>query len=150
MIEPLPLNLAQEIAPSLANFHWGIGGSLLLWKLGLEPNPRDLDIMTTAEHFPSVSQRIAQKLGEGVRTPHATFQSTCFARFDSAGAVSVDLFADVRVKRPDAMVSWNFDPQRIEQWRGLPWMLPNDWLELYELFDRRERVKSLREYLARN
>lgn len=145
---PRPLALAQEIAPSLAGMHWGIGGSLLLWKLGLEAEPRDLDIMTTAEHFESVSQRIAQRLGEGVRTPHATFQSTHFARFDSAAAVSVDLFADVRVKRSDELVSWNFDPQRIEHWRGLPWMLPGDWLELYELFDRPERVKALREYLA--
>lgn len=148
MTEPPPLILAQGIAPSLAGMHWGIGGSLLLWKLGLEPKPRDLDIMTTAEHFPAVSERITQRLGEGVRTPHATFNSIHFARFDSNGGASVDLFAEVRVKRSDELESWNFNPQRIEYWRGLPWMLPGDWLELYSLFDRPERVKALREYLA--
>jgi hypothetical protein len=129
--------------------HWGIGGSLLLWKLGLEAQPRDLDIMTTAEHFPAVSQCIAQRLGEGVRTPHATFNSVYFARFDGAGAASIDLFAEVRVKRNGEWVSWSFDPQNVEDWRGLPWMLPAAWLELYELFDRPERVRALREYLAR-
>src|SRR5688572_29199849 len=99
MNEPRPLILAQEIAPLLAGMHWGIGGSLLLWKLGLEAEPRDLDIMTTAQHFPAASQRIALRLGEGVRTPHPTFRSTCFARFESGTAGSIDLFAEVRVER---------------------------------------------------
>ena len=128
--------------------HWGIGGSLLLWKLGLEAKPRDLDIMTTAAHFPSVSRRIEQRLGEGVRTPHPTFHSIHFAKFTSEAAVSVDLFADVRVTKKDASLSWSFDPGAVEYWRDLPWMLPSAWLELYELFDRPERVKALRAYLA--
>lgn len=144
---PPPLALAQEIAPLLAGLHWGIGGSLLLWKLGLETNPRDLDIMTTAAHFPSASQLIAQKLGEGVRTPHPAFKSTHFAKFNSEGAVSIDLFAEVRVMKNDESASWSFDPQSVEVWRGLPWMLPSAWLELYTLFDRPERVSALRAYL---
>src|SRR5262245_41994671 len=135
MTDPSPLTLAQEIAPSLAQLQWGIGGSLLLWRLGLEPKPRDLDIMTTAEHFPAINDVFARRLGAGVRTPHPNFRSVHFAKFESDGAVAVDLFAEVRVKKPDQVVSWNFDPQRIEVWRDLPWMLPKDWLELYTLFD---------------
>ena len=148
MSEPPPLSLPKEIAPLLADMHWGIGGSLLLWKLGLETRPNDLDIMTTAAHFDAVSQRIARRFGGGVRTPHPTFRSAYFARFDTEGPASIDLFADVRVKRENEMASWNFDPQGVEYWRGLPWMLPASWLELYELFDRPERVRALRAYLA--
>ena len=146
--EPPPFVLAQELAPLLAEMHWGIGGSLLLWKLGLEANPKDLDIMTTAEHFDSVRQRLAQRLGEGVRTPHPSFRSTCFARFESPGSAPVDLFAEVSVRRNDEVESWRFDPQHVEYWRGLPWMLPSAWLELYKLFDRPERVRALQGFLG--
>ncbi len=146
--EPPPLILAKEIAPLLVDLHWGIGGSLLLWKLGLETSPNDLDIMTTAAHFESVSQRIARRFGGGVRTPHPTFRSAYFARFETDGPASIDLFADVRVKKSDELACWNFDPQAVEYWRGLPWMMPASWLELYELFDRPERVRALRAYLA--
>src|SRR5262245_5878290 len=131
MEQPPPLVLAQEIAPLLAGMHWGIGGSLLLWKLGLETKPNDLDIMTSAADFNAVNLRIAEKFGEGVRTPHPTFRSAHFARFVSDGPASIDLFADVAVKRNDELVSWSFDPRSVEYWLGLPWMRPVDWLELY-------------------
>jgi hypothetical protein len=72
--QPPPLMLAKEIAPSLVDMHWGIGGSLLLWKLGLETSPNDLDIMTTAAHFGAVSQRIARRYGGGGGPPQTTFR----------------------------------------------------------------------------
>ena len=147
MASPPPLVLAQEIAPLLADVHWGIGGSLLLWKLGLEANPRDLDIMTTAEHFTSACERLAQKWGPGMRTPHSTFHSVHFAKFNSGGAVSIDLFAEVRVTKNGETASWSFDPKGVEHSQGLPWMEPSAWLELYTLFDRPERVSALRTYL---
>ena len=146
MVSPPPLLLARQIAPLLDGVHWGIGGSLLLWRLGLEANPRDLDIMTTAAHFPLAYQRIGEKLGDGVRTPHPSFKSMHFAKFNADGAVSIDLFAEVRVTNNDT-TSWRFDPEGVEFWQGLPWMLPSAWLELYTLFDRPERVNALRTYL---
>ena len=42
-----------------------------------------------------------------------------------------------------------FDPQTVEQADGLPWMRPQDWRDLYALFDRPERVRQLTDYLAR-
>ena len=145
---PPPLVLAHEIAPLLGALHWGIGGSLLLWKLGLEARPNDLDIVTTSAHFAAVSQLLVRRFGESVHTPHPTFRSVHFAKFVAKGRASIDLFAEVRVKRADGFASWSFDPQSVQAWRGLPWMLPRDWLLLYELFDRPERVKALRGYLA--
>ena len=140
--------LAQQIAPLLAGKDWGIGGSLLLWKLGIEPRPNDLDIMTTAAHFGVVSRPLEEKFGAGVRTPHPAFRSAHFARFSTDAGVSIDLFAGVRVERGGQSSSWNFDPRSVMEWRGLPWMRPADWLELYELFDRPERVNALIRYLA--
>jgi hypothetical protein len=109
MIVPPPVAIAQEIAPKLSGLPWAIGGSVLMWKLGLEPAPRDLDVMTDPEHFPRVSALIAEVCGLGRAASHPRYRSGFFRRFD-----------------------------------GLPWMRAQDWLVLYQLFGRPERVKVLR------
>src|SRR4249919_1195024 len=98
METPPAVRLAQELAPTLQGLDWGIGGSSLLWNLGLAEVPRDLDLVTTAAHFPEVRRLISLKLGEGSGTPHPVYRSRYFARFAPLGPVSVDLFADVRVE----------------------------------------------------
>jgi len=149
MIHPPPVRLAQDLAPTLRGLDWGIGGSSLLWKLGLSREPRDLDLVTTAAHFPEVRRLISLTLGEGSNTPHPVYRSRHFARFASAGPVAVDLFAQVRVETPRGMVEWTFDPATLELRDGLPWMRAEDWVQLYTLFDRPARVKALTDYLAR-
>jgi hypothetical protein len=146
---PPPVRLAQDLAPTLRGLDWGIGGSTLLWKLGLAEVPRDLDLVTTAAHFPEVRRIISLKLGDGAVTPHPVYRSRYFARFAPMGPVSVDLFAEVRVETPDGILEWAFDPAALELRDGLPWMRAEDWVQLYRLFDRPTRVKALTDYLAR-
>lgn len=146
MTIPAPMVLARQLAALLHKLEWGIGGSVLLWKLGLESAPRDLDIMTSSGHFEEASARIADLLGPGAAVPHPAYRSRFFARYVGRTA-SVDLFADVRVQRANGPASWAFDPSSIELYDGLPWMRALDWLELYELFDRPDRVDALRAYI---
>jgi len=145
---PPPLRLAQDLAPTLLGLDWGIGGSSLLWRLGLAEAPRDLDLVTTAADFPEVRRLISLKLGDGSDTPHPVYRSRYFARFAPTGPVSVDLFAEVRVERSDGILEWAFDPATLELRDGLPWMRAEDWVQLYKLFDRPMRVKALTDYLA--
>ena len=145
---PPPIRLAQDLAPSLRGLDWGIGGSSLLWNLGLADAPRDLDLVTTAEHFPEVRRLISLKLGEGADTPHPVYRSRYFARFAPLGPVSVDLFAEVRVETSSGILEWAFDPAALELRDGLPWMRAEDWVQLYKLFNRPARVKALTDYLA--
>lgn len=145
---PPAVRLAQDLAPSLRGLDWGIGGSSLLWNLGIAEAPRDLDLVTTAAHFPEVRRLISLKLGEGSDTPHPTYRSRCFARFATMGPVSVDLFAEVRVETSEGILEWAFDPTGLELRDGLPWMRAEDWVQLYKLFDRPTRVKALTDYLA--
>lgn len=147
MIVPSPVALAQEIAPRLAGLPWAIGGSVLMWKLGLEPAPRDLDVMTDAKHFPRVSALITEVCGLGREVSHPRYRSGFFRRFDGRTA-SVDLMADVSVQTVNGLLSWKFDPAGIVIDGGLPWMRAQDWLVLYELFDRPERVKVLRQFIS--
>lgn len=145
---PPPVRLAQHLAPALRGLDWGIGGSSLLWRLGLIQMPRDLDIVTTAAHFPEVQRLISLELGAGVGSSHPTFRSRCFARFAPTGPVPVDLFAEVRVETSSGILEWTFDPTTLKWQDDLPWMRAEDWLVLYELFDRPLSVKALADYLA--
>ena len=145
---PPPIRLAQDLAPTLRGFDWGIGGSSLLWSLGIADAPRDLDLVTTAAHFPEMHRLISLKLGETSSPSHPTYRSRYFARFAPENLVSVDLFADVRVETSDGVAEWTFQPANLDVRDNLPWMRAEDWLHLYQLFDRPAQVKVLRDYLA--
>lgn len=145
---PPAVRLAQELAPTLQGLDWGIGGSSLLWNLGLAEAPRDLDLVTTAAHFPEVRRLLSLKLGASSDIPHPVYRSRCFARFAPAGPVPVDLFAEVRVETSNGVLEWAFDPAGLELRAGLPWMRAEDWVQLYKLFDRPAQVKALTDYLA--
>lgn len=145
---PPPVRLGQELAPALRGLDWGIGGSSLLWNLGLADSPRDLDLVTTVAHFPEARRLVSLRLGEGSAAAHPTYRSRCFVRFAPMGPVPVDLFAGVRVETADGILEWAFDPAALELRDGLPWMRAEDWVQLYKLFDRPARVKALTDYLA--
>jgi len=141
---PSPLLLAHELAPSLSGLQWGIGGSLLLHHLKLVTDPQDLDIVTTLEDFPELQTRLLSILGPASQIDHPTYASTHFSRFTSPHGVNLDVMADIRVRTTTGLKSWEFDPRTVVKTNGLPWMHPRDWLNVYEMFDRPERVASLR------
>jgi hypothetical protein len=145
---PPPIRLAQDLAPTLRGLDWGIGGSSLLWRLGLADAPRDLDLVTTAAHFPEMHRLISLKLGAASSPSHPTYRSRYFARFAPKGPIPVDLFADVQVETSNGVAEWAFQPANLGVRDNLPWMRAEDWLHLYQLFDRPAQVKALRDYLA--
>ena len=149
MTMPPPLALAHALAPALAGLHWGIGGSCLLHHLGLEAAPRDLDIVTTPEHFEVLRQRVEGRLGPGQRPPHPDYRTRHFLQFVSPQGVGLDLLAGIAVRRGDGLASWHFDPASVQTDDGLPWMRVADWLQLYRLFGRSARVARLEAWLAR-
>jgi hypothetical protein len=145
---PPPLLLAHELAPSLAGLQWGIGGSLLLYHLKLVTDPQDLDIVTTPEDFPAVNERLLSILGPASPIAHPTYASTHFPRFTSPDGVNLDVMAGIRVRTTTGLKSWEFDPRTLVRTNGLPWMQPQDWLDLYEMFIRPERATVLRDHLS--
>lgn len=147
LTQPPPVVLAHELAPLLEGLTWGIGGSVLMWNLGLEPAPRDLDVVTTPDDFDAIRERVARRLGPPAEVPHSMYQSRCFARFAADGPASMDLMAGIQVKTARGLVSWAFDQTTLSVKDGLPWMRPEDWIELYELFDRPQRAMALRDHL---
>lgn len=149
-MQPLtPIRIAREIAPLLHGVRWGIGGSVLLHRYGLIKRPRDLDIVTTPEEFPTMYSLLTHKMGRSIPAPHAVFSSRNFARFQVAKGMFLDTMAGIQVRQGDSLVAWNFDPTTIVEYDGLPWMTIADWRVLYSLFGRPERVHLIECYLAR-
>jgi hypothetical protein len=147
---PPPIVLAHRLTPLLAGLEWGIGGSTLLFHLGLETAPADLDIVTTPAQFDELEKRLSQHLGPSFRPSHRAYRSLHFAKFRSSAGVGVDVMADIAVRLGSALEHWQFDPQTITHADGLPWMRAADWVVLYRLFQRPARVSQLTAYLARS
>ncbi len=145
---PAPVVLARDLAPQFGGLDWAIGGSSLMWRLGIEPAPTDLDLVTTPAHFDSLCAALAQRLGPGERPPHERYASAHFLRFDTAAGTAVDVMAGIRVRRGNELLPWHFDPGRTQHIDGLPWMPPSDWLTLYAWFDRPARVARLQAVLS--
>ena len=148
MSRPRSVTLAYQISPLLEGLDWAIGGSTLLHHIGIEPNPSDLDLVVQEEHFVSAVERLTATLGTGTRPLDPNYLSKHFARFRSNDGTFVDLMAGIASRTPNGIVTWNFLPSRILLREGLPWMLAEDWLELYALFNRPRRVEQLKAYLA--
>lgn len=146
---PPPLSLARRIAPLLEDIPWGIGGSVLLHHLGLEPAPSDLDVVTTVDAFPVVRDRLAGVLAVRAPKPHRNYLSAGFVRLADEQGVVVEVMAGIAVVDGGIRRAWEFRPGTVERVDGLPWMSAQDWLALYRLFDRPARVALLQRYLQR-
>ena len=148
-MQPGPLLVAREIAPVLADLQWAIGGSTLLFKLGLGEAPLDLDIVVIPEHFESTRHRLSSMLTLRPAAPHPTYASKHFARFLSATGIGVDVMAGIAIRSGSTLTSWDFDPQTVAHVDGLPWMRAEDWVCLYRLFGRHAQALQLADQLAK-
>jgi hypothetical protein len=58
--------------------------------------------------------------------------------------------AGIRGRTSTGFKSCEFNPRTLRTAIGLPWMQPQDWLDLYKMFNRPDRVTLLCSYLDRN
>lgn len=145
LLQSAPFQLARQLTPALSGLQFGIGGSLLLLELGLLTKARDLDLVCSQKDFPLITTTLARVLTVVAVPPHPEYQSEAFARFVAANGTEVDVMAGIKVKQQQ--LCWQFAPERIEWRHQLPWMTASDWLELYQLFNRPERVLLLQRWL---
>ena len=144
------LTQLQQLCTVLHPFQFGLGGSCLLWQLGLESEPNDIDIVCTQSDFALICQALQPQFSLQVTPAHPDYASAHFARFCRDGWPDIEVMAGIAVKQGDAVTSWQFNPQRCHWQDGICWMPPADWLQLYQLFNRPKRVAQLRHYLLDN
>lgn len=145
LLQSAPFQLARQLIPGLSGLELGIGGSLLMLELGLLTKARDLDLVCSQKDFPLIAAVLGRVLTQVEVPPHPEYQSAAFARFIAADGTEVDLMAGIKVKQQQ--LCWPFAPGRIEWRHQLPWMMAADWLALYQLFNRPERVLLLQAFL---
>ncbi len=126
---------------------WGIGGSVLLLHLGLLESARDVDLVCSVQSFAQIRQRLQPQCTELPVLPHPHYCSGHFARLLTPDGVVLELMADIAVYRDGKRQSWPFEPASVIWQQQLPWMQPGQWLTLYQLFDRPQRVSCLQDYL---
>ncbi len=148
MKHPELLTQLQQLCSRLQAFQFGIGGSCLLWQLGLETSPNDIDIVCTEADFSAISAALAADFTLQTVAAHPNFVSANFSRFCRAGWPDIELMAGIAVKQQGMVVNWQFTPQRCHWQNDICWMPPADWLQLYRLFNRPQRVTQLQRYLV--
>jgi len=140
--------LLNQLLPSLRGYRIGVGGSLLLCELGLLHQARDLDLVCAAADFEQLTSVLNCTLRQVAVAPHPRYQSRCFACFVAADGTQLDLMADIAVLDAGEYISWSFDESQLQIRQGIPWMSAQQWLELYQLFQRPARVALLQQWLG--
>ena len=138
----------QQLSGLLQPYQFGIGGSCLLWHLELEAQPNDIDVVCAEVDFTAICQRLAADFEQQHRPAHQQYASAHFARFSRAGWPDIELMAGIAVKQHGQLIHWSFNPGHCHWQNAICWMPPADWLQLYQLFNRPQRVAQLRRYLV--
>lgn len=140
------LELARDTARTLDGLVWAIGGSVLLGRIGLEPRPNDLDIVTSNEDYAEAFERLTMRFGRPMEGAGDSRLSEEFARFTDSQGNNIDLVAFIG--RPDfeSPIFFALTRDKIEFVDSLPWMRPEDWLLIYSIFERPHRVTQLKYY----
>jgi hypothetical protein len=150
MLPSTVLALAHALVARADVREWAIGGSAMLHLRGvIETLPRDLDIVTTVADFEEVCASLPEQFVRCDPAAHPDYASTRFRTFQSADGTKVDVMAGIAVIKNGVRTTWTFDSTRIEIVDGLPLMWLDDWLDLYTLFDRPQRVEQIESYLRR-
>lgn len=146
------LKLALALLQPLAALpEWGIGGSLLLVEQQLQHDFRDIDLVCTTEAVPALDAVLARLATPLQTTPHPQYCSQFFRRYQHSSGLEIELMAGIAVRNSTgALQHWQFDAPTLQRRHGLPWMTLCDWLMLYQLFERPEKVVLIQGALSRS
>lgn len=146
--------LKQALAllhPLAALPEWGIGGSLLLVEQQLQQDFRDIDLVCTTEAAPMLDAELSRLATPLQTTPHPQYCSQFFRRYQHSSGLVIELMAGIAVRQSSgALQHWQFDPRTVQGRHALPWMTLCDWLVLYQLFERPEKVLLIQAALTRS
>lgn len=139
------------LQPLAALTDWGIGGSLLLVEQQLLQDFRDIDLVCTEAAFVTLDNTLAAIAKPMDITPHPQYCSRFFRRYQHSSGLVIELMAGIAVRASaGALQHWQFDPRTVQRRHALPWMTLGDWLVLYQLFERPEKVTIIQAALTRS
>ena len=138
-----------------ASLVWGVGGSVLLQRHGLEDKPNDIDMFVAMEDVPAADHILAE-IGQGKQGKGTDiFATKHFYEYLIKG-VHVDVMAGFTLRHGQGLYEYYFDRQSIvslDMIGGveIPFTALEDWYVIYKLIPGREaKVKLIEDYLKSN
>lgn len=149
------IDTLAEVARALnqEGVRWGVGGSVLLQRFGLENEPHDIDILV-AEQDVECAARVLDKLGtRKTGSEQGSYVTFRFLEYVVDGT-DIDVMAGFGIRHTAGIYVYAFDEQAVTDsmvagTAVVPLTAIEDWCVLYQLMAGREqRVRVIEDYLA--
>ena len=118
------LTQLQQLSQILEPYQFGIGGSCLLWQLGIESSPNDIDIVCVEADFAAICAEMAKIFSVLPVAPDPGYATARFARFSKADWPDIEVMAGIAVRQGAEVIHWTFQPGRCHWQQGVRWMPP--------------------------
>lgn len=126
------------------NIHFEIGGSVMLFLLGMNKSPRDIDFILKEEDFER-AMKLFNDVGVPLEFPHSgIYHTKHFASFSVSG-IEIDLMVDFQVKNRghEVMISYHNPTLLVFENQTYPISNITLWYIAYLLMPRREQTQKL-------
>lgn len=138
-----------------ASLVWGVGGSVLLHRHGLEDKPNDIDMFVAMEDVQAADHVLAE-IGQGKQGKGTdVFATKHFYEYLIKG-VHVDVMAEFALRHGQGLYEYCFNRRSITGTDiigevEIPFTALEDWYVIYQLIPGREaKVKLIEDYLKSN
>ncbi len=147
MMEVL-LKIAQALGG--AGTPWALGASLMLKLYGLPVTPQDIDLMVQPDDAAKAAEVLCTLGEKKPQNPHVRYATQAFMEFVIDG-IEVDVMAGFVIRQPDGDYTYVLNPSDFAfvpvQGVQIPLCPLADWLHLYRLMERAEKVNLIEEHL---
>jgi hypothetical protein len=148
------LNVLKKIAKELNENHitWALGASMLLYFKGVVEEFHDIDLMILNEETTDV-KRILDSLGiRQPDNPNGKYKTKTFMEYVIDG-VDIDVMAGFAICCEEKVIDCSLNKNQIVdevflEGERIPLQSLELWLRYYELMERNDKVKIIKEYLG--
>jgi len=128
--------------------YYGIGGSSLLEKLGLDVTVKDLDIMIDPNDIQLVDKLFTEYQDKNHKVKDLKFDSLYFMEL-SLDQTDVDIMAGFKVNYENKWYEFPFNKETPTiAINNIDYMLLEDWYVIYYLLDRKTKVSLIENYFS--
>ena len=134
---------------------WAIGASVMLYFLGLEDEPNDLDILVHESDAKQLDELLKNMGARKDKKYKETFATKYFYSYNVEG-IKIDLMGGFIINHTDGEYKLTFDSETIVEFKiingiKIPLSSLEDWYVIYQLIPNRERrTQAIEKYLLEN
>lgn len=145
--------LLAALAPLLEEekILWAVGGSVMLFYHGLEPAPRDIDLLVNPQDAAAADKVLTRIGAKAPPSPHARYGTEHFYEYRIWEA-DVDLIGGFTIHHEAGECKYLLRPEELVhipvEGTTIPLCPMEDWYVLYLLMNREQRAAAIEKYFA--